>query len=42
MYYVLNTGRELSGAQKERNILIVSWSLQSKTLLLLDAKQLER
>lgn len=42
MYYVLNTGRELSGAQKGRNIQIVSWSLLSKTLLLLDSKQLER
>lgn len=42
MYYVLNTGRELSGAQKGRNIQIVSWSLQSKTLLLLDAKKMER
>lgn len=42
VYYVLNTGRELTGAQKGRNIQIVSCSLQSKTLLLLDAKQLER
>lgn len=39
MYYVLSTGRELRGAQKGRNIQIVSWSLQSKILLLLDIKQ---
>lgn len=42
MYYVLNTGSELSGAQKGRNIQMVSWSLLSETLLLQDAKQLER
>lgn len=30
MYYVLNTGCELSGAQKGRNFQTASWSLQSK------------
>lgn len=39
MYYVLNTGSELSGGQKGRNIQIVSWSLQSKALSLQDTKQ---
>lgn len=42
MYYVLNTGSELSGAQKGRNIQITFWSLQSKTLSLQDTKQQER
>lgn len=42
MYYVLNTGSELGGAQKGRNIQMVSWSLLSETLLSQDAKQLER
>jgi len=39
MYYVLNTGSGLSGAQKGMNIQIVCRSLQSKTLLLQDTKQ---
>lgn len=39
MYYVLNTGCELSGAQKGRNFQTASWSLQFKTLSLQDTKK---
>lgn len=39
IYYVLNTNSELIGAQKGRNVQIISWEILTKTSLLQPRKQ---